>query len=270
VKKGQPLFTLYSPDLVSTEEEYLIAKRGESVLGNAPFQEIAEGSRSLLQSTRMRLTLWDISDAQIEELDRSGKVSKDLTFYSPITGFVTDRKVFPQTSVTPETELYTVSDLSTVWAEAQIFENEVPYVHLGQKIVLTLSYVPGRTYTGKVSYIDPTVDAQTRSVRVRVQIANPRYALKPQMFADAQLRVDYGTKVVVPQEAVLDSGTEQIVFVVHEGGIFEPRKVTLGPVIDGNVAVLTGLRGGETVVTSGNFLVDSESRLKSSMGGMQH
>jgi Cu(I)/Ag(I) efflux system membrane fusion protein len=130
----------------------------------------------------MRLTLWDISDAQIEELDRSGKVSKDLTFYSPITGFVTDRKVFPQTSVTPETELYTVSDLSTVWAEAQIFENEVPYVHLGQKIVLTLSYVPGRTYTGKVSYIDPTVDAQTRSVRVRVQIANPRYALKPQML----------------------------------------------------------------------------------------
>jgi len=270
VKKGQPLFTLYSPDLVSTEEEYLIAKRGDAVLGSAPFQEIAEGAQSLLQSTRQRLTLWDISDEQIKELDQSGKVSKDLTFYSPITGFVTDRKAFPQTSVTPDTELYTVSDLSTVWAEAQIYEYEVPYVHLGQKMALTLSYYPGKTYTGTISYIYPTVDAQTRTVKVRLQISNPGFALKPQMFADAQLRVDYGTKVIIPQEAVLDSGTEQVVFIVHEGGIFEPRKVTLGPVVDGNVAVLTGLKGGETVVTSGNFLVDSESRLKSSMGGTQH
>ena len=270
VKKGQPLFTLYSPDLVSTEEEYLIAKRGDAALGSAPFQEIAEGAQSLLQSTRKRLTLWDISDEQIKELDKSGEVSKDLTFYSPITGFMTDRKAFPQTSVTPDTELYTVSDLSTVWAEAQIFEYEVPYVHLGQKIALTLSYYPGKTYTGTISYIYPTVDAQTRTVKVRLQIPNPGFALKPQMFADALLRVDYGTKVIVPQEAVLDSGTEQVVFIVHDGGIFEPRKVTLGPVIDGNVAVLTGLKGGELVVTSGNFLVDSESRLKNSMGGMKH
>lgn len=270
VKKGQPLFTLYSPDLVSTQEEYLIAKRGESSLGSAPFLEVSDGARSLLRSTRERLKLWDISDDQIAELDRTGKVVKDLTFYSPLTGFVTDRKAFPQTSVTPDTELYTVSDLSTVWAEAQIYEYEVPYVHLGQMMSLTLSYYPGKSYTGKISYIYPTVDTQTRTVKVRVQIPNPGFALKPQMFADAQLRVDYGTKVVIPQEAILDSGTEQLVFLVHDGGVFEPRKVTLGPVIDGNYAVLTGLKGGETVVTSGNFLVDSESRLKSSMGGMQH
>ncbi len=270
VKKGQPLFTLYSPDLVSAEEEYLIAKRGNTTLASAPFQEVSEGSQSLLQSAQQRLKLWDISDDQIRQLDTTGKVSKDLTFYSPITGFVTDRKVFPQTSVTPDTELYTVSDLSTVWADADIYEYEVPFVRLGQQVSLTMSYYPGKTYRGKISYIYPTVDPQARTVKVRIQLPNPGFDLKPQMFADAQLRVDYGTKVLIPQEAVLDSGTEQQVFVVHPGGMFEPRKVTLGPVVDGNVAVLTGLKAGETVVVSGNFLIDSESKLKNAMSGMQH
>jgi len=270
VKKGQPLFTLYSPDLVSTQEEYLIAKRGNIALGNAPFREIADGSKSLLESARERLKLWDISDAQIKQLDETGVVSKDLTFYSPITGFVTDRKVFPQTSVTPDTELYTVSDLSTVWADADIYEYEVPFVHLGQQVSLTLSYYPGKTYAGKISYIYPTVDPQTRTVKVRVQLANPGFLLKPQMFADAQLRVDYGTKILVPEEAVLNSGTEQHVFVVHEGGVFEPRKVTVGPVVDGNAVILTGLKAGETIVVSGNFLIDSESGLKNAMSGMTH
>jgi membrane fusion protein, copper/silver efflux system len=270
VKKGQPLFTLYSPDLVSTQEEYLIAKRGNATLGNAPFQEIADGSQSLLQSARQRLKLWDISDNQIKQLDETGKVSKDLTFYSPITGFVMDRKVFPQTSVTPDTELYTVSDLSTVWADAEIYEYEVPFVRLGQRVTLTLSYYPGKTYTGTISYIYPTVDPQSRTVKARVRIPNPDFSLKPQMFADAQLHVDYGTKILVPEEAVLNSGTEQHVFVVHEGGVFEPRKITVGPVVDGNAVILSGLKAGETIVVSGNFLIDSESGLKSAMNGMSH
>jgi len=270
VTKGQPLFTLYSPDLVSTQEEYLIAKRGNATLANAPFQEISQGSQSLLLSARQRLKLWDISDEQIKELDETGKVSKDLTFYSPITGFVTDRKVFPQTSVTPDTELYTVSDLSTVWANADIYEYEVPFVHLGQRVSLTLSYYPGKTYTGSISFVYPTVDPQTRTVKVRVQIPNPGFVLKPQMFADAHLHVDYGTKIIVPEEAVLNSGTEQHVFVVHEGGMFEPRKVSIGPVVDGNAVILSGLKAGETVVVSGNFLIDSESGLKSAMSGMTH
>ena len=268
IKKGQPLFTLYSPDLVSTQEEYLIAKRGNATLASAPFQEVADGSQSLLQSARQRLKLWDISDAQIKDLDATGKVNKDLTFYSPITGFVTDRKAFPQTSVTTDTELYTVSDLSTVWANADIYEYEVPFVHLGQRVSFSLSYYPGKTYSGTISFIYPTVDPQTRTVKVRVQIPNPGFALKPQMFADAQLHVDYGTKILVPQEAVLNSGTKQHVFVVHDGGVFEPRKVTIGPIIDGSAVVLTGLKAGETIVVSGNFLIDSESGLKSSMGGM--
>ena len=267
VKKGQPLFTLYSPDLVSAQEEYLIAKRGETTLGSAPFAEVADGARSLLHSARERLKLWDISDEQLKQLDESGKVTKDLTFYAPSTGFITDRNAFPQTSITPDTELYTLSDLSTVWANADIYESEIPYVQLGQKMQLTLSYSQGKTYTGTISYIYPTVDPQTRTVKVRMQIANPDFALKPRMFADAQLHVNYGTKVLVPREAILDSGTEQAVYVVHEGGMFEPRRVTLGPAFDGNVSILTGLKAGETIVTSGNFLVDSESRLKGSAGG---
>jgi multidrug efflux pump subunit AcrA (membrane-fusion protein) len=270
IKKGQPLFTLYSPDLVSTQEEYLIAKRGNIALGNAPFHEIAEGSQSLLQSARERLKLWDISDEQIKELDVNGKVTKNLTFYSPITGFVTDRKAFPQTSVTPDTELYTVSDLSTVWADADIYEYEVPFVHLGQRVSLALSYYPGKTYTGTISYIYPTVDAQTRTVKARIQIPNPGFQLKPQMFADATLHVDYGIKIIVPQGAVLNSGIEQHVFIVHAGGVFEPRKVTIGPVVDGNAVILSGLEAGEQIVVGGNFLIDSESGLKSAMNGMAH
>lgn len=267
VKKGEPLFTLYSPDLVSTEEEYLIAKRGDAMLGNAPFKNVVLGAQSLLDSTRQRLKLWDITDEQIKQIDETSKVERDLTFYSPVTGFVTDRKAFPQTSVTPDTELYTVSDLSSVWATADIYEYEVPFVHVGQRVTFSLSYYPGKTFAGAISYIYPTVDPQTRTVKVRVQVPNPAFTLKPQMFADADLRVNYGNQILVPQEAVLDAGTVQQVYVVHEGGAFEPRKVTVGPVVDGNVAILSGLKPGEKVVISGNFLIDSESRLKSSAGG---
>jgi multidrug efflux pump subunit AcrA (membrane-fusion protein) len=270
VKKGQPLFTLYSPDLVSTQEEYLIAKRGEKALGSSPFTEVAQGSQSLLRSTRERLKLWDISDEQIKKLDESGEVSRTLTFYSPVTGFVTDRKAFPQTSVTPDTELYTVSDYSTVWVNADIFEYEVPFVKVGQDSAMQLSYYPGKTWKGHVSFIYPTVDPTTRTVKVRMEFPNPAFQLKPQMFAEVKLKINYGNQIVVPQEAVLDSGKEQTVFVAHEGGYFEPRKITMGAQVDGKVAVLSGLKAGEIVVTSGNFLVDSESRLKSATGSMQH
>ncbi|MGI9103503.1 MAG: efflux RND transporter periplasmic adaptor subunit [Terriglobales bacterium] len=270
VKKGQPLFTLYSPDLVATQEEYLIAKRGEKALGGSSFAEVAQGSQSLLRSTRERLKLWDISDEQIKMLDQTGEVSRTLTFYSPIAGFVTDRKAFPNTSVNPDTELYTVSDLSTVWVNADIFEYEVPFVKLGQQAEIQLSYYPGKTWSGRVSFVYPTVDPATRTVKVRLEFPNPDFQLKPQMFADVLLKVSYGNSIVVPQEAVLDSGKEQTVFIAHEGGYFEPRKITTGAKLDGKVIVLSGLKAGETVVTSGNFLIDSESRLKSATGSMQH
>ncbi len=270
VKKGQPLFTLYSPDLVATENEYLIAKRGERALGASPFAEVAQGSESLLRSTRERLKLWDISDDQINKLDQSGEVQRTLTFYSPTDGFVTDRKAFPNTSVNPDTELYTVADLSTVWANADIYEYEVPFVKIGQHATMQLSYYPGKTWHGRVSFIYPTLDPVTRTVKVRLEFANPNLQLKPQMFADVDLKISYGNQVVVPQEAVLDSGKQQIVFVAEGDGRFQPRRVTTGAKLDGKVVVLSGLKVGETVVTSGNFLIDSESRLQTATGSVQH
>jgi RND family efflux transporter MFP subunit len=270
VRKGEPLFTFYSPDLVATEEEYLIAKRGDRTLGSAPFKEIAQGAQSLLDSARQRLRYWDVTEKQISQLDQSGKASRTMTIYSPVSGFVTDRKAFPQASITPDTEIYTISNLSSVWALADIYENEVPYVRVGQRVTFSLSYYPGKTYSGRISFIYPTVDAQTRTVKVRVQLANPRYILKPQMFADAQVHVDYGTQIAVPREAVVDSGIEQQVFVAQAGGVFVPRKVTVGATVDDQVIILSGLKAGETVVTSGNFLIDSESRLKGAQNPAQH
>ena len=270
VNKGQPIFTLYSPDLVATQDEYLIAKRGEKALGASPFAEISRGSESLLQSARMRLKLWDISDEQIKELDETGKVRRTLTFYSPVTGVVIGRKAFPNTSVNPDTELYTISDLSTVWVNADIYEYEVPFVKVGQRAEMQLSYYPGKTWNGRIAFIYPDVDPVTRTVKARLEFPNPGLKLKPQMFAAVQLKVNYGTQIVVPEEAVLDSGKEQSVFVAKGDGHFEPRKITTGAKLDGKVAVLAGLKPGETVVTSGNFLIDSESRLMSAEDTMRH
>ena len=270
VKKGQPLFTVYSPDLVATEEEYLIAKRGEKNLGTSEFKEVSQGGQALLRSARERLKLWDVSDEQIKKLDESGEVSRTLTFYSPVNGFVMDRKAFPQTAITPDMDLYQITDLSKIWVNADIYEYEVPYVKVGQTVAMQLSYYAGKTYTGKVTYIYPTVDPVTRTVKVRIECPNPHYDLKPQMFADVDMKINYGNQILVPQEAVMDSGDKQYVFLVHDGGVFEPRSIQMGAKLDGKVVVLSGLKPGETIVTSGNFLVDSESRLKSAMGEMQH
>ena len=270
VKKGEPLFTLYSPDLVAAQQEYLIAKRGQATLGNSPFKDVSAGSNSLLEASRDRLKLWDISDEQLKKLDETGEVVKDLTFYSPITGFVTDRKAFPGSAVTPETDLYTVSDLSTIWANADIYEYEVPLVRVGQDVELELSYYAGRKRHGRISYIYPNVDPQTRTVKVRIELSNPDFELKPQMFANVQLAINYGTKLIVPSQAVLDSGKEQFAFVAHGDGMFEPRKITAGAQVGDQTIVLSGLKEGEEIVVSGNFLIDSESRLENAMGGMKH
>lgn len=270
VRKGQPLFTIYSPDLVATEQEYLIARRGASTLANSDFKEVSEGSQSLLRSARERLKLWDISDAQIRKLDTTGEISRTMTFYSPVSGFVMDRKAFPQTAVTPDMDLYQITDLSKIWVNADVYEYEVPFVKVGQTAEMQLSYYSGKRYTGKVSYIYPTVDPVARTVKVRIEFPNPKLELKPQMFANVELKINYGNHIVVPQEAVMDSGDRQYVFVAHDGGTFEPRAIQMGPKLDGKVTVLSGLQPGDTIVTSGNFLIDSESRLKSAMGGMNH
>ncbi len=271
IKKGDPLFTIYSPDLVSTQQEYLIALRGKNYLSDAPYPEISSGAESLLRSARERLRLWDVSDNDIQTLEKEGKVKRTLTMYSPATGIVTERAVFPQGRfVNPEMDLYTIVDLSTAWVLADIYEYEVPYVKVGQTATMHLSYFPGKSYVGNIAFINPTVDPKTRTAKVRLELPNPDLELKPEMFVDVELEIDYGTQVVVPQEAVLDAGTEQVVFVAHGDGYFEPRKIQVGARVVDQVIVLDGLRPGETIVTSGNFLIDSESRLKSAMGGMKH
>jgi len=190
--------------------------------------------------------------------------------YSPVDGFVMKREVYEKMYLLPETELYELVDLSTVWVNAEIYEYEVPFVKVGQPATMALSYFPGKTYQGKVVYIYPTVDPTTRTVKARLEFSNPHFDLKPDMFAEVRLSISYGTQLFVPQEAVLDSGTEQIVFVAVGDGYFQPHKVQLGPRLDDRIVVLSGLKPGEKIVTSGNFLIDSESRLKTAMGGMQH
>lgn len=268
VKKGQPLFTVYSPDLVATEQEYLIALKGQDYLGKAPYREVSSGANSLLEATRERLKLWDISDDQIKKLEQTGKIEKTITFYSPVSGFVLDRQAFPQTSVGPDKELYLVADLSDIWVDADVYEYEIPYVHVGQKATMQLSYSPGKTYIGRVSFIYPIADAQTRTVKVRLEFPNPNFELKPQMFANVEFNISYGTNILVPAEAVLDSGSRQTVFVAKGNGYFEPREIKVGPRLDDKVVVLSGLQPGETIVTSGNFLIDSESRLSAATADM--
>lgn len=267
VKKGQPLFTFYSPDLVATQEEYLIAKRGQQSLGASPYKEVAHHSESLLASARQRLKLWDLSDAQIRRLDETGQVNRTITVYSPVTGYVTERKAYPQISVTGDTDIYTLTDLSRVWVTADVYESELPYVKVGQPASIKLSYVPGKNFKGRVTYSYPMLDPQTHTAKVRIDVPNAGLLLKPNMFADVELQINYGRHMVVPQEAVLNSGTMQTVFVVHEDGKFEPREVTVGPTVDGQTIIEFGLEPGESVVSSGNFLLDSESRMKSSATG---
>jgi|SRR5579859_4702850 len=270
VQKGQPLFTLYSPDLVSTQEEYLIARRGKTSLDTSPFPEVSQGADSLLRAARERLRLWDVTDEQIKKLDETGEVSRTLTLYSPISGFVLDRKVYSQVAVTPDMDLYAVADLSKIWALADIYEYEAPYVRVGQEAEMQLAYFPGKTFSGKVTYINPQVDPQTRTLKARIEFANPNFGLKPGMFAQISVKIEYGRQILVPQEAVLDSGTKQTVFVVRKDGYFEPRQIQQGARLADQIIVLTGLREGETIVTSGNFLIDSDSQLKNAMNGMKH
>ena len=268
VQNGQPLLSIYSPDLVQTQQEYLLAIKGRRQLGESPFNEAVNFSESLVQSARRRLELWDISEKQIRELEKRGTASRAMTIYAPASGFVMTRNAFPGQRVMPETELYTLADLSTVWIIADIYEFEAADVRLGQPAMVTLSSFPGREFGGKITYIFPQVDNATRTLKVRIELANKNFALKADMFADVVLQINYGNKLVVPQEAVMDSGSEQLVYVSLDDGYFEPRKIQIGAKVDDKYVVLGGLQAGERIVISGNFLIDSESKLKSASRGM--
>ena len=259
VRKGEPLLDIYSPDLVSAQQEYLIALKAGKTLGEAS---------SILNSAREKLRLWDVTDSQVEELGRTGQFKKIVTVYSPGSGIVIEKNVVQGQKIMAGENLFKIADLSTVWVLGEVYEYELPFIKTGQEVKISLSYYPGEAFIGKIIYVYPYLKPETRTNQVRIEIANPGLKFKPEMFANLAIHVDYGTKLAVPADAVLDAGVSKIVFVAKGDGYFEPREVTLGVKGEDVYEVLDGLSDGENVVTSANFLIDSESSLKAALSRM--
>jgi Cu(I)/Ag(I) efflux system membrane fusion protein len=263
VRKGDPLFTLYSPDLLATQDEHLLAVKTQAQLAVSPLGDAKANAASLVASTRQRLRLWDVTDAQVATLERRGKAEPVLTVYAPSSGIVMKREALPGKYVEPDTTLYELADLSTVWISADIYESEVAAVTLNQPASVTFAAYPGETFRGTVSYIYSTLNTEARTVRVRVEMPNPGLRLKPGMFGTVTLLTDAARMLVVPKEAVLDTGLRQLVFMDRGEGAYAPYPVKLGRRNQDSVEVLEGIKEGDRIVTSANFLLDAESKLTS-------
>jgi len=264
IRRGQPLFSVYSPDLLSTQQDYLLAMRA------------AKQAPSLLAAARQRLLLWDITPAEIRQLERTGTARKSVTIYSPTNGYVINKIAVDGARVTAGEPLFEIANLDRLWIQADVYESELQFIRLGAPTTTTLSHIPGRTWTGRVTFIAPTVDPMTRTVKVRAELDNADGAVKPDMFGDVVIQQPERRVIVVPDSAVLQTGTRSVVFVVRGDGTFEPREITVGTKEDEFYEVRSGLAANEKVVTQANFLIDSESRLKAALaqmnapGGHQH
>jgi RND family efflux transporter MFP subunit len=268
VRKGQPLASIYSPDLLATQQEYLLAYRAWRQFSQSGSPDLVRNGKELYDSARQRLLLWDIRPADIDRLEKTGTPLKALTLYSPIDGTVMAKNAVQGNRVMPGDSLFEIAGLAHVWALADVYEYELPFVHIGQTAAVTLSYLSGRQWSGRVTFIAPTVDEKTRTVKVRVELDNRDMTLKPDMFTEVRIEQSGGAVVAVPIDAVLSTGSRTIVFVPREGGRFEPREVQLGARVDGYYQVVSGLAEGDPVVTQANFLIDSESRLKAALSDM--
>ena len=255
IKKGYPLLTLYSPDLVSAQAEYLIALDGVKT----------HGGESLLAASRRRFELWDISEEQIDQLEKSGKAEKYLTLYAPASGWVTERMVLAGQKIMPGEPLMVISDLTEIWADADIYQSDLPHVKVGMPVEVTLPYWPGQVFTGQVSFITPTLNPMTRTLNARLEIHNPDLLLKPEMYATAILKLEHGEKLAVPTSAVLFTGTRNVAFRDVGDGHLAPAELKLGARSGDYYEVLEGLNEGDKVVVSANFLVDSESSMKAAV-----
>jgi Cu(I)/Ag(I) efflux system membrane fusion protein len=267
VKKGEPLVEIYSPELLATQQEFLgvlkwAAQPGDKKEDDTLGLMLAKDAAASLDAARQRLRLWDISDAQIKQIEQTGKPVRTLTLHSPVSGFVTQKMAVQGMKVMPGEKLFDIADLSTLWIIADIYEYELPFVKVGQPARITLSYFPGKELSSKIDYIYPTISADTRTAKIRLTLPNPGGQLKPQMFTNVEIRISLGKKLVIPESAVIDTGTSQVVYVDKGEGAFEPREVELGLRADGAVEVLRGIKAGEKVVSSANFLIDSEAQLK--------
>jgi len=270
VTKGQALFEVYSPELVSAQREYAIAIEGVESLNNAG-SGTRSGMQQLAEASLTRLRNWDISDEQIRDLASSGDARRALTFRSPVSGIVTEKKAVQGMRFMPGETLYQVADLSTVWVIADVFEQDIGLVKSGARARIKVNAYPDKTFDGAITYVYPMLKAETRTIPVRVELANPGTLLKPGMFAQVELAAATAGKVLaVPVSAVIDSGTRQIVLVQLKEGRFEPREVTLGARGENQVEVRDGVREGEEVVVAANFLIDAESNLKAAVAGFGH
>jgi Cu(I)/Ag(I) efflux system membrane fusion protein len=269
VSRGQPLFEVYSPELVSAQREYAIAAQGVGKLGEAG-GEAQSAMQQLADASLQRLKNWDISDEQLKALARNGDAKRTLTFRAPVAGIVTEKNAVQGMRFMPGETLFQIADTSRVWVQADVFEQDIAAVDVGQKARIRINAYPSEVFEGRIAYVYPTLKAETRTVPVRIELANPKGRLKPAMFADVDIPVAGAKPVLaVPSSAVIDSGSRQVVIVQLGEGRFEPRPVKLGPRGREFVQVLDGVRAGEKVVIAANFLIDAESNLKAALGGMQ-
>ena len=279
VHKGERLFTIYSPDLVSSEQEYLLARKNQQAFslemhaGQTPNKPsgtdglAAQEGGWLLQAAEERLRQFGVPEAAIANLEKTGKVERNMAIDSPVSGYITERNALPNAYAQPETKLYTIADLSTVWVYANVFQDAVGQLRPGDPAQVSVDAYPGRNFYGRIDQILPQVDPATRTVRVRLVFRNPGVVLKPGMYVDVNIRVPLGRHLVIPTSAVLESGKQAIAFVDRGHGYLEPRNIQVGPQIDDSVVVLNGLKAGDKVVSSANFLLDSEAQLQAALDG---
>ncbi|MBC7361706.1 MAG: efflux RND transporter periplasmic adaptor subunit [Candidatus Aminicenantes bacterium] len=268
VRKGEPLFSIYSPELVSAQEEYLLALKAKQQLQESQTEKSVstdQDSDRLLEVSKRRLLLWDLKEEQIKKLEESGRPFKSLTIYSPLSGFVVEKNILKGQYVMPGENLYKIADISKLWVLADIYEQDIPLIQLGQETTIEVAAFPGKQFSGKISYIFPYLENETRTVKVRIELPNPDFKLKPEMYGNIKVRVDLGQRLTVPESAVIDSGQRKLVFVDRGNGYLEPRQVEVGITAGDYLEILKGLKAGDRVVTSANFLIDSESRLKSAL-----
>jgi RND family efflux transporter MFP subunit len=266
VRRGEPAMAVYSPELLAAQNEYLLARETASRFAGSELPEVRRGGQDLLVAARRRLELLDVSSEFLAELDRTRLAQRTLDLVVPATGFVTSKSVVLGQEIAPGMELYTVTDLSRVWVEAAFYESDARYIAVGRSAAIVLPFAAGERREARVAYVYPTVDAAARTLTARFELPNPRHELRPGMFVDVELEVDLGEAVVIPDSAVLDSGTRRIVFVESAPGSFEPRDVETGERSGGRVAIVRGVAAGERVATRANFLLDAESRLRASVG----
>src|SRR2546422_9267730 len=266
IGKGQPLFTIYSPDLVSTQQEYLLAKENSEALRKSSVGGVASGASSLFSAAKERLLQWEVPSAEIEKLDQGGKAITDITINSPVSGYITAKNALPNMYVQPETMLYTVADLSDVWVLAQVFQSDAGKIKPGDPAEVTVDAYPGRVFNGRVDYILPQLDMNTRTLPVRLVFANPGLKLRPGMYVNVRAKLPMGRQLVVPASAAFHSGTKNLLFVYKGEGGIEPREVEFGPQVGDELVVTKGVKAQEQIVTSANFLIDSEAQLQAAAG----